>query len=409
MTKLGNSALLASLTATVMFAALSAAPAQASPVGRTTQHAQTVRHPTLAPPFTLASGTVNNGGLDTDTSFCYEPDPLPTSITDDPANPKCTPPPADPTAVNPYDISPAAGGWAAPLTGSTWVGPQANGQDTMEQVPGWYVYDTEFQGCATLSGNAFADNEVGVFLNGSLLADSASTAPYSFHSPPLNFTGLTTNTGLNVIDLVVYDSSGSETGLDYSITVTPTDCSTFPVPAIGLVKSASVQSYSAAGTVITYTYTVTNTGDVPLSNVAVTDPMPGLSSITCSGSGTLSPGASETCTATYTTTGQDVTQGAITNVGTATGDPPSGPAVSYNSSLTIPETGHALTCTTPTSFISQLTSAACRPSSATRITCSAPRRIPRSAPPTATPTTRSAMTRRTASCTPWPRSAPRTS
>ena len=54
----------------------------------------------------------------------------------------------------------------------------------------------------------------------------------------------------------------------------------FSVPAVGLVKSASVQEYSAAGTVITYTYTVTNTGDVPLAKVTVTDPMAGLSAIT---------------------------------------------------------------------------------------------------------------------------------
>jgi len=125
----------------------------------------------------------------------------------------------------------------------------------------------------------------------------------------------------------------------------------FSVPAVGLVKSASVQEYSAAGTVITYTYTVTNTGDVPLAKVTVTDPMAGLSAINCGGSGSnvipsLAVGASETCTATYKTTAGDVKAGSITNVGTVTGTSPTG-SVKYNSSLTIPETGRPYSCKTP--------------------------------------------------------------
>ena len=41
----------------------------------------------------------------------------------------------------------------------------------------------------------------------------------------------------------------------------------------------------------------------------------------------LAAGASETCTATYTTTQADVDSGRITNTGTATGTPPTGPNV----------------------------------------------------------------------------------
>ena len=60
-------------------------------------------------------------------------------------------------------------------------------------------------------------------------------------------------------------------------------------------------------------------------SVDVTDPMTGLSAVTCP-STTLAPGAAETCTATYTTTQADVDPGGITNTGTATGTPPIGPA-----------------------------------------------------------------------------------
>jgi len=44
-----------------------------------------------------------------------------------------------------------------------------------------------------------------------------------------------------------------------------------PSPAIHVVKSASVDTLPAGGGDVTYTYVVTNSGDVPLSNVTVSD------------------------------------------------------------------------------------------------------------------------------------------
>ena len=103
------------------------------------------------------------------------------------------------------------------------------------------------------------------------------------------------------------------------------------------MKSASITGFSAPGTPITYSYMVTNTGNVTLTSVTVTDPMPGLSAVTCPDP-TLAPAASETCTATYTTTQADVDAGGITNTGTATGTPPSGPDVTASDSVTVPAT-----------------------------------------------------------------------
>ena len=51
-------------------------------------------------------------------------------------------------------------------------------------------------------------------------------------------------------------------------------------------------TYSSAGTLITYSYLVTNTGKAPLTSVTVTDPMTGLSPITCPDK-SLAPGATE--------------------------------------------------------------------------------------------------------------------
>ena len=115
---------------------------------------------------------------------------------------------------------------------------------------------------------------------------------------------------------------------------------TIPLAAIGIVKSASISSFSAAGTAITYTYVVTNAGGAPLTDVTVTDPMVGLSAIDCGGGSnvvaSLAAGVSVTCTATYTTTAADVTNKAIINTGTVVATPPSGPDLSATSTVSIP-------------------------------------------------------------------------
>ena len=110
-----------------------------------------------------------------------------------------------------------------------------------------------------------------------------------------------------------------------------------PEAGITLVKSASISTFSAPGAKVTYSYKVTNTGNVSLTAVTVTDPMAGLSAVTCPDP-TLAPAVSETCTATYTTTQADVDRGAITNTGTASGAPPQGANLTASSSVTIPAT-----------------------------------------------------------------------
>ena len=125
-------------------------------------------------------------------------------------------------------------------------------------------------------------------------------------------------------------------------------------PAIGLVKSASIVNFSAPGVLVTYSYLVTNTGNVSLSSVNVTDPMPGLSAVSCPSTTLTFPSNSEICTATYTTTQADVDRGSVTNTGTAFGTPPTGPLVSHQSTVTLPAaTSPAMTfvkSANPTSF-----------------------------------------------------------
>lgn len=132
------------------------------------------------------------------------------------------------------------------------------------------------------------------------------------------------------VDSGVINDSATATGTPASgppVTSSPSTASVTasPAPSITLVKAASVSSFTSAGTSITYSYTVANAGNVTLNPVTVTDPMVGLSAISCPRA-SLAPGDKETCTATYTTTTADVSAGSITNTGTATGTPPAGAA-----------------------------------------------------------------------------------
>jgi uncharacterized repeat protein (TIGR01451 family) len=101
-------------------------------------------------------------------------------------------------------------------------------------------------------------------------------------------------------------------------------------PKISLVKSAAVGGTGAVGDQITYTFTVTNTGNVTVSAIEIDDATIGVSGLAITPS-TLAPGQSGTATATYTITQTDLDNGSITNTATATGTDPNGDPVSDDS------------------------------------------------------------------------------
>ena len=104
-------------------------------------------------------------------------------------------------------------------------------------------------------------------------------------------------------------------------------------PELEIVKTAdasAVQSPAAVGDTVTYTFVLTNTGDVTLVGVAVSDSLPGLSAPIYSwpgAVGVLAPGQTATATATYRLTQADVDAGHVANTAVSTGTPPSGPPV----------------------------------------------------------------------------------
>jgi uncharacterized repeat protein (TIGR01451 family) len=86
-------------------------------------------------------------------------------------------------------------------------------------------------------------------------------------------------------------------------------------PALTLAKRASPTTYTATGTLITYTYLLTNSGNVALAGpFTLAD---NKASVTCPDTASLDIGASLTCTASYTISPADIIAGSVTNVATA--------------------------------------------------------------------------------------------
>ncbi|MCW2772517.1 MAG: conserved repeat domain protein [Nocardioides sp.] len=123
------------------------------------------------------------------------------------------------------------------------------------------------------------------------------------------------------------------------------------VPAVSLAKSVSdsndVDAVGSLGETLTYGFVVTNTGNVPLRDVSLTDPSLGVSGATCAS--TLAVGASAPCSPsskTHTVTGADIEAGSVVNTATSAAVAPSGARVTDDDSATVatesPLTGIAL-------------------------------------------------------------------
>ena len=80
-------------------------------------------------------------------------------------------------------------------------------------------------------------------------------------------------------------------------------------PVFTMTKTASPTTFSAAEQTISYTYVISNTTANNFTQVSVTDDK---TTVTCPAA-TVAAGASMTCTATYVTSGEDVSRGSITN------------------------------------------------------------------------------------------------
>jgi gliding motility-associated-like protein len=113
----------------------------------------------------------------------------------------------------------------------------------------------------------------------------------------------------------------------------PSNCSTttvivaVEVPAIALIKTAEfvdedMDGNAKEGETIAYQFKVTNIGSEPLTNITITDPLPGL--VITGSPISLGVGESDSSsfTASYTLTQADINRGNVTNQATVTGTSP---------------------------------------------------------------------------------------
>lgn len=140
------------------------------------------------------------------------------------------------------------------------------------------------------------------------------------------------------------DNTAYAAGTDsYSRAVRSNDSSTstplIQRPELSIVKTAGVPSGNSVGSTITYTFLVTNTGNLDLTNVVVKDPFLTAANVTIPTIGALAVNASQTVTATYSLKGTDFLNGEVANTATAEGqDPNNNPVVSTPSTVTTPLT-----------------------------------------------------------------------
>ena len=113
-----------------------------------------------------------------------------------------------------------------------------------------------------------------------------------------------------------------------TVIVPPDQTSGMTIDKTGTLNDLDGDGLLDLGETISYSFLVTNTGSVTLTNVTVNDPLLQNAGVALDqGPQTLAPGGSFTFTATYTPTQAEIDAGSVQNTATPTGTPPSGPPV----------------------------------------------------------------------------------
>jgi uncharacterized repeat protein (TIGR01451 family) len=197
---------------------------------------------------------------------------------------------------------------------------------------GVVVDEETFTGTGTMSALAYTwPGTPGTLIPGQ---QATATATYTVTQADIDAAGIS-NTAT---------ASGTPPGATTPVT-SPSSTATVtapPDPDLTIKKTANPTSVTAAGQMVTFNFTITNTGNVTLTGVSVTDPLSGLSALTYTwptpaSPGVLAPGEVATANATYTVTQADIDAGAIMNTATASGTPPNEttPVTSLPSTVTV--------------------------------------------------------------------------
>ncbi len=185
-----------------------------------------------------------------------------------------------------------------------------------------YTYNITNSGNSTLNTLTVNDNKIG----------SITVAPQTL-APGETATGTKTYTvtqvdidaGTDIVNTATAESGSTTSNIaEATVTISMN-------PAMTLTKTAAPSSYDSVGDVITYTYTIANTGNTNLTAITVTDnKIVGTISVPIP-SGGLAPGGTAAVTATYNITQSDIDAGSVTNTAYAS----SGTTVSNTDQATV--------------------------------------------------------------------------
>ncbi|MDG1233722.1 MAG: OmpA family protein [Pseudomonadales bacterium] len=201
------------------------------------------------------------------------------------------------------------------VTGNVLTGGVAAGDaaDTLGDTPTSVTGVVDDDGDTVTIGSNFTTDEGGTL-------NIAANGGYTY-TPPSS--GVASSNDTEVFTYTITDTGGTDSDSGtLTLTVTPNS------PSLSLTKAATLNDDDgtaglSVGDTVSYTFTVTNNGNVTVSNIEVTDP-----TATVSGSiiASLAPGGSNNSayTATYTVTQADIDSGSFDNTATAKGDSPSG-------------------------------------------------------------------------------------
>ncbi len=195
-----------------------------------------------------------------------------------------------------------------------------------------YTFRLTNTGVVTLDSLAVADTKTGT-----VSCPSGPLAPNAVLNCAATYTITQADVDAGTVNNTASATGRSPAGVTVRSANSSTATPTSSVSSLRLVKSAgtptdvNTNGRIDAGDTIGYSFAVTNTGDQTITGVVVNDPK--ITGAACPTT-TLAPGASTTCTVTYTISQTDVDSGAVRNTATASGANPAGGVVTSNSSST---------------------------------------------------------------------------
>jgi gliding motility-associated-like protein/uncharacterized repeat protein (TIGR01451 family) len=209
-----------------------------------------------------------------------------------------------------------------------------------------YFFIVTNTGNTTLRNIIVKDTMRGLQINGNPIvlldagqSSSSITGTYIITQADVD-AGIVTNTAivtaLDPDEKSVSDVSGTEINNDTPTVVPLKQLGSIVITKDGVYNDDNKDGLTNVGDKINYKFTVTNTGNVTLTNVTVTDLLPGL--ILLGNPITLEKGVSNSTafTAVYTITQADIDKGAVYNIATVTGTTPVKDKVTATSTSTVP-------------------------------------------------------------------------